>query len=224
MQWEPVHSCCTVLALLKVWYQVRSFILDPVILEKCLCIWNAITVLTYILQVGGGPNYRFDPTLRTAPDLQFYFNKSMKLGIFWHFFLVVCDDSCTLVQHIRHRDGATAELAYGETKGCFEKPSSTEKPKTNLQVPDILPLALTYTTSLPNASAMTNSSILIHPDSQSTRRYIMGTKMQMRKSGKSHKMPECSFHDLSNAMEGSLIKSMNQEGLQMTRLSTFLID
>ena len=129
--------------------------------------------------------------------------------------LAICDDPCTLIQHIGHRFPTEAKLAYGETQGCFEKPSMTKPPTKNLPCPDILPLA--HSSNVTDRSAMTKSSILLHPDAQSDRRYITGTRLQMRPSGKSHKKKTCSFHDLANAEEGVLINSMNQEALQVTR-------
>ena len=68
-----------------------------------------------------------------------------------------------------------------------------------------------------NEDAMTDSSPLVHPDVSGTKRYVMGTKMQMRKTGTSHKLPECSYHDLSCAKQGVHVSTMSQEGLQMTR-------
>ena len=135
---------------------------------------------------------------------------------FWLFLLAICDDPCTLVQHIEHRDGTIAELAYGETKGCFEKPSHTKKPTKDIDCPDILPLAHQQNQN-GNQSLMDNPSTLLHPDVVGSKRYIMGTRLQMRKSGKSHKKQTCSFHDISLANQGGLVKSMNQEALQVTR-------
>ena len=114
-----------------------------------------------------------------------------------------------------HRVPYLGELAYGESKGCFEHPSATVAPNKNLDIPDILPLA--YSEGTPNEDAMTNSSPLVHPDVSGFKRYVMGTKMQMRKTGTSHKLPECSYHDLSCAKQGVYTSTMSQEGLQMTR-------
>lgn len=130
--------------------------------------------------------------------------------------LVVCDDPCTLEQHIEHRNGTTAMLAFGEAKGCFEMPSNLKKPSTDIDCPDILPLTHQENPK-GDKTAMENPSSLIHPDVKGTRRYIMGTKLQMKDSGKSHKKETCSYHNLNNAKQGSLVKSMNQEALQVTR-------
>ena len=65
--------------------------------------------------------------------------------------------------------------------------------------------------------AMENPNPLIHPDVVGHKRYVMGTKMQMRGKGKSHKRETCAFHDLDNSKQGQLIKTMNQEVLQVTR-------
>ena len=116
---------------------------------------------------------------------------------------------------MKHRVPFLAEVAYGETKGCFELPSATVAPTKNLDIPDILRLA--YSGGTPKEDAMTDSSPLIHPDVAGTKRYVMSTKMQMRKTGTSHKLPECSYHDLSCAKQGVYTSTMSQEGLQMTR-------
>ena len=135
--------------------------------------------------------------------------------------LAVCDDPCTLVQHIGHRDDQIAMLAYGETLGCFEKPSMTEPPSKDIDCPAILPLA--HAVDEVDSSAMENPSPVIHPDTKEQRRYIMGTKLQMRGRGKSHKRPQCAFHDLDNCNQGRLVKSMNQEAMQVTRLSVIFL-
>ena len=49
----------------------------------------------------------------------------------------------------------------------------------------------------------------------------MGTKLQMRDSGTSHKKETCRYHNLNNSKQGSLVKSMNQEALQVTRQDVF---
>ena len=131
-------------------------------------------------------------------------------------FLALCDDACTLVQHLNHRVPTIAMLAYGETGGCFEKPSNAQKPRTDIDCPDILPLAQVENPTV-DRSAMKNPSTLMHPDVKGTRRYLMGTKLQMRESGTSHKKATCSFHNVNNSKQGPLIKTMNQEALQVTR-------
>ena len=129
--------------------------------------------------------------------------------------LTICDDSCTLLQHVEHRFPTEAKLAFGETKGCFEKPSNAKLPNTDIDCPEILPLA--HQTKIPDKLLMDNPSILLHPDALSDRRYVMGTRMQMRPSGTSHKKKSCSFHDLDKSKQGVLSSSMNQEALQNTR-------
>ena len=129
--------------------------------------------------------------------------------------LAVCDDACTLVQHIGHREGTIAWMAYGETQGCFEKPSFVEAPRTDIDCPAILPSA--YNEQEVDSQAMTNPSPFVHPDTKDHRRFIMGTKMQMRGKGKSHKRPQCAFHDLDNCIQGKYVKSMSQETMQVTR-------
>lgn len=130
--------------------------------------------------------------------------------------LGVCDDACTLVQHMSHRDRNVAIRAFGDYRGCFEVPSSTLKPSQGIDCPDILPLAHANNQNMVKDS-MKNPSALVHPDVKGTRRYVMGTGLQMRDSGTSHKRPECSFHNVNHAKQGELIRTMNQEALQITR-------
>ena len=40
--------------------------------------------------------------------------------------------------------------------------------------------------------------------------WLLFQRLQMRKSGKSHKRNSCTYHDLSKAKEGSMINSMDQ--------------
>ena len=130
--------------------------------------------------------------------------------------LAICDDVCTAVQHMAHRDDTIAMQALGETGGCFEKPTKDKEPCKDIDCPDILPLAYDDK-HIADKSAMENTSPLIHPDAVGDKRYVMGTKMQMRGKGKSHKRETCAFHDLDNSKQGQYIKTMNQEALQVTR-------
>ena len=95
-------------------------------------------------------------------------------------------------------------------------PSDEKEPSTGIDCPDILPLSL-QENPRGDRKAMENPSNLVHPDVNGTRRFLMGTKMQMRDSGTSHKRKTCRYHDLKIAKQGSLVKSMNQEALQVTR-------
>jgi hypothetical protein len=73
-----------------------------------------------------------------------------------------------------------AELAYGKTRGCFEKPSDSVLPKTDISCPDIVPTELQ--TDI-NRDAMKNSSILVHPDVSTHTRYVFGTRSVVLKYG-----------------------------------------
>lgn len=68
-----------------------------------------------------------------------------------------------------------AELAYGELKGCFQKPSDSVLPDTNISCPDITPVEY-QDTEIINRQAMLNGSQLIHPDVSTSRRYVSGTR------------------------------------------------
>ena len=134
--------------------------------------------------------------------------------------LGICDDACTLVQHISHRDAYISTRAYGDNRGCFEVPSSKIRPSRDIDIPDITPLTHVKNKHVDKA-AMKHPSTLIHPDVKGTRRYIMGTGLQMRESGTSQKRPECSFHNVNHSKQGAVIKTMCQEALQNTRKGVF---
>ena len=46
--------------------------------------------------------------------------------------------------------------------------------------------------------------------SSNSARYVVGTKLQMKKSGTSHKRNSCKYHDVTLVKEGEYIKTMNQ--------------
>ena len=92
-------------------------------------------------------------------------------------------------------------------------PSEDRPPSIKLDVPDILPLK--HSDSVPNREAMLNESPLVHPDSNSLRKYCLGTGLQMRQNSKSHKLPTCAYHNPHNSIQGKFIKTMNQEALQV---------
>ena len=50
----------------------------------------------------------------------------------------------------------------------------------------------------------------MHPDVRGVKRFVVGTGLQMRKGGTSHKRPSCKFHDVSLVVQGDYIKTMNQ--------------
>ena len=70
----------------------------------------------------------------------------------------VCDDACTYVSHSLQRYPVEAELAFGETRGCFEKPDDDIPPTTGLSCPEITPIE--HSTRVPNREAMLNPSPL----------------------------------------------------------------
>ena len=104
-------------------------------------------------------------------------------------------------------------MAFGGKHGCFEKPSSKRDPTSNIDCPDITPLM--FSGNMANREAMKNESRLIHPDTGSSLvKYVLGTRLQMRKGRTSHKMKTCEYHDVNLAIQGKYLKTMIQEGMQ----------
>ena len=66
---------------------------------------------------------------------------------------------------------------------------------------------------------MKDTSNLSHPDSNNINRYVLGTRIQ--KGPKAHKKNSCKFHDLGLATQGSTIKSMIQEYLQLVNIANY---
>ena len=65
-------------------------------------------------------------------------------------------------------------MAFGETRGCFEKPSDEVPPSSGISCPDITPIELQP--GPVNREAMLNPSNLVHPDIASSTRYVFGTR------------------------------------------------
>ena len=86
----------------------------------------------------------------------------------------ICDDACTYVSHCLLRYPIEAELAFGQKRGCFQKPDETKEPQKNISCPDITPIELDP--RKPNREAMRNQSILVHPDVTHQTRYVLGTR------------------------------------------------
>ena len=102
-------------------------------------------------------------------------HNAMNLSYFYQKMPVVltCDDACTYVAHSLLRYPIEAELAFGKTRGCYQKPSDDVPPSTDLSCPDIIPTELQ---SGVNRDAMLNQSILVHPDAPTSTRYVFGTR------------------------------------------------
>ena len=66
----------------------------------------------------------------------------------------------------------------------------------------------------PDFSALNNDDPLVHPDSKTGKRFIMGTRLQTTGDGSSgkvkHKLPSCAFHNIDCAEEGKHIQTMTQ--------------
>ena len=85
----------------------------------------------------------------------------------------ICDDPCTLVSHSLQRYPYEGELAFGKTRGCFELPSDDVPPTVGLSCPEIVPIEFQ---SQSNRKAMEKYDFLLHPDSNSFKRYVFGTR------------------------------------------------
>ena len=125
------------------------------------------------------------------------------------------DDPCNYVRYLFLHYPEESSIVYGDLKGCFEPPSSTQEPSTSIDCPDITPL--TMDSQCVNRDAMTDDSPFTHPDSESLTRYCLGTALQMNPKNKSHKSPKCAFHNAGLAIQGKLLKTMTQEALQNCR-------
>ena len=112
-----------------------------------------------------------------------------------------------------------SELAFGKLRGCFEYPLETKEPNKNVDCPDVLPLQ--YSDRVPRREAMEHSSPLVHPDVDGYNRYCLGTGLQMKDTGKSHKLNTCKYHDPNNSPQGKYLKTMTQEGLQVSSHKKF---
>ena len=85
------------------------------------------------------------------------------------------DDACAYVRHSfsEPKYRVWSQLAFGEKLGCFEKPSSTKNPNSDIDCPDITPLL--FSGNQANREAMKMESRLIHPDTGSSlTKYCLG--------------------------------------------------
>ena len=100
-----------------------------------------------------------------------------------------------------------------DRRGCFEPPSETTPPNTEIECLDILPIEHPDNTT--DYAAMDNESQIVHPDCASGNRYVMGTRLQTKgKGGKArkaaHKLETCKFHDLDCSKQGAELQTMSQ--------------
>ena len=125
--------------------------------------------------------------------------------------LQVLDDPCTFISHMFCSEPMLSEKLFGANKGCFEPPHKTNKPKSDLDCPEIMPLS--YNPQKVNMNALRNPSENVHPISGKVFRKVLGTKL----SENHKKQNECSFHNINLCKQAGHIKTMSQEGLQMRR-------
>lgn len=128
---------------------------------------------------------------------------------------IFVDDSCNYVKHsfAQPEFRVLSELAFGEKHGCFERPSSTRDPTSNIDCPEITPLK--FSGNQVNRDAMKVESRLVHPDTKSLTKYCLGTRLQMRTGKTSHKLKTCLYHDANLSKQGKLLKTMTQEAMQV---------
>ena len=103
------------------------------------------------------------------------------------------------------------QLSIGiERRGCFEPPSDTSEPNSDIVCLDIVPIESPLNET--NYENMKIPSQMVHPDSKNHNRYITGTRLQTRgKAGKkAHKLKTCDFHNLDHCKQGAEVKTMSQ--------------
>ena len=107
-------------------------------------------------------NYIGKPIYRSIPNNQNleYFNLNI---------------NAVVLSHSMLRYPVLAELVYGEFNGCFQKPSDSVLPDSNISCPDITPIEY-QEKEMVNRQAMLNPSQLTHPDVSTSRRYVSGTR------------------------------------------------
>ena len=105
-------------------------------------------------------------------------------------------------------------MAFEQYRGCFETPSMTKEPDTEIDCPSVAPL--TFSNCIVNREAMNDPSKLVHPDSPYLRRFCLGTRIQMQQGKPSHKLNTCKFHDVNMCKQGKFIKTMTQEAMNVS--------
>ena len=108
-----------------------------------------------------------------------------------------------------------SEISLGiQRRGCFEDPSEVWDPNSDIECEDI---ALTESgENVTNEQHIHDENPLVHPDSETYNRYVMGTRLQTRRKNgkkggkKQHKLESCKFHDLDLCKQGKKVKTMSQ--------------
>ena len=131
-------------------------------------------------------------------------------------FFSIADDSCAYVRYslAQLENQEESKQAFGMYRGCFQTPSPTVEPSSNIDCPDIAPL--TFSSSTVNREAMNDPNKLVHPDSTSLRKYCLGTRIQMRKGKSSHKLKACQYHDVNLSRQGKFLRTMTQESMNVS--------
>ena len=105
-------------------------------------------------------------------------------------------------------------MAFEQYRGCFETPSMTKEPDTDIDCPSVAPL--TFSNCIVNREAMNDPNKLVHPDSPSLVRYCLGTRIQMQQGKPSHKLKTCQFHDVNKSRQGQFLRTMTQEAMNVS--------
>ena len=96
--------------------------------------------------------------------------------------LHVLDDACTFVSNSFIRYPLESQVSLGsERRGCFEPPSQTEEPNSNIDCPELV--SIQSPDNITRYTNMNDDSQLVHPDSSNMDRFIMGTRLQTRGKG-----------------------------------------
>ena len=104
--------------------------------------------------------------------------------------------------------------AFGLLKGCFQTPSTTQAPDSDIDCPAVSPL--TFSNSIVNREAMNDPNKHVHPDSVSKVKYCLGTRIQMQKGKSSHKLQTCQYHDVNKSKQGKFLRTMTQEAMNVS--------
>ena len=93
-----------------------------------------------------------------------------------------------------------SKTLFGENMGCFEPPHKYNKPNSNHDCPEIMPLS--YNPKKVDLNSLNETNIRVHPVAGHIDRKILGTRLS-----ESHKTRnECLFHNPDLCKQGCYIK------------------
>ena len=98
-----------------------------------------------------------------------------------------------------------SKILFGSKKGCFETPHHKNKPSSDHDCPELMPLS--YKPRNVDMNLLNNSDPKIHPVVGKIDRKVLGTKLS-----ESHKTKnECLFHNIKHCKQGCYIKLRNHQ-------------